>query len=64
VHDGVNGYKIDPQDEESLAQRLLSTSLLPLESIAAMGHASRKIVAGLGPEQWAASITQVLLRQN
>lgn len=64
VHEGINGYMLDPVDETGLAERLLSMSLLPKELTAAMGHASRDIVSDFGPEQWAASVSEVLSRHD
>ncbi len=52
VREGVNGHVFDPRDPEKLA-RLLATISSNEVDLAAMGRASREIVAGWAPARFA-----------
>ena len=55
VQPGVNGFTFDPYDIEALAQRMLQVSAgdFPL---ATFGAASKRIIAGWGPERFASGL--------
>jgi 1,2-diacylglycerol 3-alpha-glucosyltransferase len=53
VKEGVNGFTLDPDDVEQMAQAMLRLSSLPSPMLARMSQAGREIIAGWGPERTA-----------
>jgi hypothetical protein len=49
----VNGFTFDPQNIEELAGLLMKMSQMRQEDRAAMGEASRRLIADWGPERFA-----------
>lgn len=54
-HREINGFDFDPYDAEALAHLLLRVSLGGLD-LAAMGQASRRIIAGFTLDTWAPAL--------
>jgi glycosyltransferase involved in cell wall biosynthesis len=52
VQEGVNGFTFDPYNTEQLAQLMLKISAFSIQH-SAFGEASRKIIAGWGPDRFA-----------
>jgi glycosyltransferase involved in cell wall biosynthesis len=55
VKDGVNGFRFDPYDVDALASRMAELAG-GVHDLAAMGRASREIIADWGPELFAESL--------
>ncbi len=64
IFSGINSYSFAPGDEKDLADLLLRMASLPEDSRAAMGLASRRIVASFCPAKWAESAVEVLARSE
>lgn len=56
VKEGENGWTIDPFDEVALAEKFHKVALLPEKERAALGAASRRIIANWGPAKFAAGL--------
>ncbi|NJL07916.1 MAG: glycosyltransferase, partial [Methylacidiphilales bacterium] len=56
VRDGENGFVVDPDSVDDIAHALRRLMGLPPEARAAMGEASRRIVADWGPERFASGL--------
>jgi glycosyltransferase involved in cell wall biosynthesis len=59
VRDGINGYAFDPCDTRQLADLMLKVAADD-RALAAMGEASRRIVADWGPERFAGGLMQAV----
>jgi 1,2-diacylglycerol 3-alpha-glucosyltransferase len=59
VHQGVNGFTFDPQDQENLA-RLMHRMTLVQRDLKAMGEASRQIIARWTPETFAENLMRAV----
>ena len=59
VREGVNGFTFDPFDVEELARRMYDLAHGNVDR-AAMGRASREIIAGWGPERFADGLAQAV----
>ena len=57
VQEGVNGFTFDPGDVEQLVRRMLEISGAGFP-VANFGAASRRIIAGWGPERFAQGLSQ------
>ena len=60
VRDGENGYTFDPSRTEALAAHMVSVSDASPDRIAAMGAASRDIIAAYTPDSFAAAVTALV----
>jgi len=58
--DGENGYVLDPNDHEQVADRMYRVSSLSEGALAAMGAASRRIVADWGCPQHAEELLRAI----
>ncbi len=56
VFEGENGWTFDPTDREALASLLTKVADLPENERAALGEASRRIIANWGPVRFAAGL--------
>ncbi len=59
VREGVNGFTFDPFDVEELARRMYDLAHGNVDR-AAMGRASREIIAGWGPERFADGLARAV----
>lgn len=59
IEEGVNGYALDPEDEESWASHMLTIARMKPTVRAAMGKASMRIIARFTPETHAAAAIEL-----
>jgi len=53
VRDGINGFTFDPENIQELTSVLVTMAEMRVEQRAAMGEASRRMIADWGPERFA-----------
>jgi 1,2-diacylglycerol 3-alpha-glucosyltransferase len=58
VHDGINGFQFDPQDEPRLAQLMIAVAAATEEQRAAWGEASRRIIRDWSLDRFAQGIEE------
>ena len=60
VREGCNGFAFDPYDVEQLARLMLRVEEVEEEERSRMGDASRRIIAGWGPDRFARGLKEAI----
>ncbi len=60
LDEGVNGFALDPHDEDSMVEALFQMERATPEARAAMGRRSLEVIADHGVERWAKSVASAI----